>query len=482
MLNSDGSSFAAPSKTPSTTNERSAQITNLDPARDHEAKHKLDINFRYLEDLARLGQREQRGFPGLAAGLPLSCDLQDPDIATAAADLVVVPLEEEPLTTQEGSAQACPDPNRFSFFSSALECTIHVSRFGDLVLPGDNISTLFNLQEDESAEGVWWLNVNNPSREEIRAICLAFGIHPLTMEDIDTKETREKIELFPSYYFASFRSFKVLQQPGSVKYAPFNVYVVVFREGTISFSFTPNNHASQVRSRIAMLKEHVSISSDWICYALIDDIVDTFAPELARIERETATIEDQMYITRPDDHQEFLLQINKARKGVLSLMRLLGGKADVLRAFTKRIYSNHKLELEQEDSDDSHEPDLVSPGTTPDMHIGLYLGDVQDHITTTTHTLTHLETILSSSRTNYLTRLSIEGIEQGTQTNRVLGRLNVIATLFLPLTVLCSLFGMNVRVPWQEVEDNVYAFVGIAAVIAVVVFGGVGVAGVRWRR
>jgi magnesium transporter len=269
MLNSDGSSFAASSKTPSTTNDQSAQITDLRPARDHDSKDKLDINFRYLEVLARLGQQEQDGFPDLTADRSRSSNSEDPAVATSAGDCVVIPIDEEPLTAQEGSAQARPDPNRFSFFSSALECTIHVSRFGDLVLPGDSISTLFNFQDDDSDEGVWWLNVNNPSHEQIRAICLAFGIHPLTLEDIDTKETREKIELFPSYYFASFRSFKVLQQPGSVKYAAFSVYVVVFREGTISFSFTPNNHASQVRSRIAMLKEHVSISSDWICYALM---------------------------------------------------------------------------------------------------------------------------------------------------------------------------------------------------------------------
>jgi magnesium transporter len=47
------------------------------------------------------------------------------------------------------------------------------------------------------------------------------------------------------------------------------VYAVVFREGTISFSFVPNAHASQVQSRISMLKEHVLLSSDWICYALM---------------------------------------------------------------------------------------------------------------------------------------------------------------------------------------------------------------------
>jgi magnesium transporter len=47
------------------------------------------------------------------------------------------------------------------------------------------------------------------------------------------------------------------------------MYVVVFREGTLSFSFAPDAHATRVRTRISNLKEYVSLSSDWICYALM---------------------------------------------------------------------------------------------------------------------------------------------------------------------------------------------------------------------
>ncbi|KAJ4292922.1 hypothetical protein N0V88_005585 [Collariella sp. IMI 366227] len=289
--------------------------------------------------------------------------------------------------------------------------------------------------EDGTSPGVWWLNVNNPTPKELRVICSAFGIHPLTMEDIGIQESREKIELFPTYYFASFRSFKLSEQREKTKYIPFDVYVVVFREGTISFSYTPNSHASNVRSRIAMLKEHGLISSDWICYALIDDIVGTFFPELIRLELSTATIEDQIYITRPSDHQDFLQQINTARKDVLSLLRLLSNKPDALRAFTKRTTNTTPIP-----------PPKVSfsPTLTNSHH------DLTSHLTTLMHSLTHVEKILSRARTNALTRLTIEGIAQGTTMNRFLSRLNAVATVFLPLTVLCGLFGMNIMVPWKS--------------------------------
>ena len=161
------------------------------------------------------------------------------------------------------------DSNRFDYFSSLAESTIHGNELGDLLMPGENIRSLFTFPVDEQEDGVWWLNLNNPSEDEIRVICKAFGIHPLTREDIFTQEAREKIELFPNYYFASFRSFTVQHVDGGKEYIPFNIYVIVFREGTLSFSFSRNTHGQHVRQRITSLKDFVAVSSDWICYALM---------------------------------------------------------------------------------------------------------------------------------------------------------------------------------------------------------------------
>ncbi|KAG9723751.1 cora-domain-containing protein, partial [Aureobasidium melanogenum] len=93
--------------------------------------------------------------------------------------------------------------NRFTFFSSEIDETIHAPELGGLLMPGESFRDLFELGPDG---GVWWLDMLNPSEEEVTAICKAFGVHPLTREDIATQETREKVELFRSYYFVCFRS------------------------------------------------------------------------------------------------------------------------------------------------------------------------------------------------------------------------------------------------------------------------------------
>jgi magnesium transporter len=252
---------------------------------DEHRKDQMYIDFNYLENFineekaTRMNSRTLSGirvFPDLRP--QTSETSQGPvQMATADGDIVEVPSDMSSSTEKHKHEEAKhfpraqvlqSDPNRFSFFSSAWESTIHAAELGDLVMPGEDLRGLFALPPNET-DGVWWLNINNPTKEEVIAICKAFGIHPLTTEDITTREAREKIELFPAYYFACFRSFLTVDESDGPEYEPHNIYVVVFREGTLSFSFAPNSHASHVRKRIALLKDYLSLSSDWICYAMM---------------------------------------------------------------------------------------------------------------------------------------------------------------------------------------------------------------------
>lgn len=249
------------------------------PAQEGNQKDKLAIDFEFLEDFIA-EQRMSRVTSYREPDVRIFSDLRPPTALGSKGASPASGLQDDVLETPDDVPEAkvldsidIPrgrqlDPNRICFFSSAWESTIHAAELGDLVLPGEDLRNLFALPSGE--DGVWWLNVNNPSKEEAVAICKAFGTHPLTTEDIATQESREKIELFPSYYFACFRSFNpVVDEEGHEEYEPFNIYAIVFREGTLSFSFAPNSHASNVRKRIALLKDFVALSSDWICYALM---------------------------------------------------------------------------------------------------------------------------------------------------------------------------------------------------------------------
>lgn len=131
------------------------------------------------------------------------------------------------------------------------------------------------------------------------------------------EETREKIELFRNYYLVCFRSFD--QDPYSQTHLePLNMYIIVFREGTLSvclahiaccrpaswltvsrpcqFHFRGTPHPQNVRRRIKQLKDYISVTSDWISYALIDDITDAFGPLIQSIEYEVDSIDELVLI------------------------------------------------------------------------------------------------------------------------------------------------------------------------------------------
>lgn len=238
---------------------------------------------------------------------------------------------------------------------------------------------------------VWWLDILSPTEAEMKVISKAFGIHPLTAEDIMMQEAREKVELFRHYYFVNYRTFD--QDINSENFLePVNMYVVVFREGVLSFHFSMTPHPANVRRRIRQLRDYLILSSDWISYAIIDDITDVFQPLIQNIEDEVDEIDDAILklhsaaekgekdptkgddassITITDTSSDMLRRVGDCRKRVMSLYRLLGNKADVIKGFAKRC--NERWEV------------------APKSEIGLYLGDIQDHIITMTSNLGHYE-------------------------------------------------------------------------------------------
>lgn len=78
--------------------------------------------------------------------------------------------------------------------------------------------------------------------------------------------------------------------------------------------------------------------------------------------------------------------------------------------------------------------------------------------------LGHFEKMLSRSHSNYLAALSVDSIQANNRASEALGKITVIATILVPLNLICGLFGMNVRVPGMD-ADNLAWFFGIVGVI-----------------
>jgi magnesium transporter len=381
-------------------------------------------------------------------------------------------------------------PDRFSFFSSDSDETIHAPDFPSLIDPTQSVREVFR-----NGDGTWWLDCVCPTDSEMKMLAKAFGIHPLTAEDIRMQETREKVELFRNYYFVCFHTFEPDKE--SEDYLePIYVYMVVFREGILSFHFSPVLHAANVRRRVRQLRDYVEVSADWICYALIDDITDGFAPVITGIEYEADAIEDSVFAAREQDFGRMLMRIGKSRRKVMTLMRLLSSKADVIKMFAKRcqdeanvgyiggsavgaVHSSANLSGLASDHNLNYPigfgtggtggvsfgpgpehlpPSHLPPGVwqqhgrvQPRADIALYLGDIQDHVVTMFQNLLAYEKIFSRSHANYLAQLQVESVSSNNSLTQMLSKVTLIGTILVPLNLITGMFGMNVHVPGQDV-------------------------------
>ncbi|KAI8148183.1 hypothetical protein BJV82DRAFT_506914 [Fennellomyces sp. T-0311] len=317
------------------------------------------------------------------------------------------------------------EEDRVTLFSVTEPASIHARSIDAIPSHGQKLSDLLK-------KGCFWLDILSPTDAEMKALSKTFHIHPLTVEDITMEEQREKCEIYKNYYFICFRSFE--QNQSSVNYLqPLALYIIVLKEGVLSFHFRPTPHPHNVRKRIKQLRDYIKVSPDWICYGLLDDITDSFAPIIRSIEFEVDSIDELVLILKESEQSDMLRRIGYCRKRMMSLMRLLVGKVDVVKTLVKR--------------GEAKQPQEIQPVVSSEVL--LYLGDVQDHIITMLQALTHYEKISSRSHSNYLAQISIEMTQTNNEMNDVLSKLTALGSILVPMNLVTGLWGMNVLVPGQ---------------------------------
>lgn len=192
------------------------------------------------------------------------------------------------------------DTPRFTYFTSASpDPVLASSNWSDILTP----EFLARQAEPARSPGspTWWLDVRDATEQDVAVLSQALNIHPLTAEDIATRETREKVEVFRNYYLISFQTLvtfldeeepakeesedekkKRLIKEKMFSRSVFNVqpitsktpasavfFILVFNTGTVTFSPSGCSHVVRVRDRVRKLHDEAVLSSDWICYALM---------------------------------------------------------------------------------------------------------------------------------------------------------------------------------------------------------------------
>ncbi|KAJ1790468.1 CorA metal ion transporter, partial [Coemansia sp. RSA 2399] len=213
--------------------------------------------------------------------------------------------------------------------------------------------------------GCFWLDVTSPTNEEMASLARTFAIHPLTVEDIMADEDgRDKFETFSGYNFLVYRTIDYGEDAqsnyefnrGTEGIATASFSLILKHSCVLTFhQATELEHIGNVINRLhdlvppTLLSDNVSVADDmamnaplqsvvtpaYIAYALIDDITDTIAPEMRAIELEVDAVDELVLILSTNEQSDMLRRIGAARRKILTVWRLLQGKPEVIRAFSK---------------------------------------------------------------------------------------------------------------------------------------------------
>jgi magnesium transporter len=246
-----------------------------------------------------------------------------------------------------------------------------------------------------------------------------FGLHPLVMEDILNTDQRPKIEDYGDYLYIVLRMLTNGSETGEVSSEQVSLilgenFVLSIQEGAKGDVFEP------VRTRIRSSKGQIrKLGADYLAYSLIDAVVDNYFIILEKIGERVELLEETLI---SDPGPETLHLIHNLKRELIYLRKSVWPLREVVSGMQRR------------------DSILIREGT------GYYLRDVYDHTIQVIDTVETFRDMLSGMLDIYLSSIS-------NRTNAVMKVLTVIATIFMPLTWLAGIYGMNFRhmpeLSWQ---------------------------------
>lgn len=277
-----------------------------------------------------------------------------------------------------------------------------------------------------------WINADGLRKEEIEQLCRYFKVHPLLVEDILSIGQRAKMDevedrlfcLLPMIYFNNESTCIELEQVSIVVGKNF---ILSFQEDATRDVFNPlrarlRNASLRIRSREA----------DYLCYSLLDVIVDSYFGVIEKLSDKIDGIEDKLITNREEN---VLAEISHLRKEVMLMKRSIAPVRELVGGFLR---TEHALIKDQNEK---------------------YFKDVSDHIIQAYENCEGLREMLSNLQDMYMNRINL-------RMNEVMKIFTMVSLLLAPATVIGGIFGMNFeKIPLLHDQRGFY--ISVAAMLLI---------------
>ena len=255
-----------------------------------------------------------------------------------------------------------------------------------------------------------WVDLASPDEQEMMYVLgKVFQFHPLAIEDcLHSGDNPSKIDDFGAHLFIIVHAINRLQA--------FPYLVTDELDIFLGPNFLVTSHFKEDLPSVGLVREQlnrderlVQNGSDFLCHSILDHVVDEYEPLIVEIEDEVEVLEDRI-LARPDP--ETLERLLLLKHGVLSFYRTLGPLMNTINRLSR------------------------DPFPVIDMHSRIYFRDIYDHLSRLESTIDLVREMIASAQEIYLNANSL-------RLNEVMKALTIVATIFLPLSFIASVYGMN---------------------------------------
>lgn len=288
-----------------------------------------------------------------------------------------------------------------------------------------------------------WVDVESPTPADLEHLRQHFKLNPLALEDAQERGQWSRFEVYPEHLFLVFRT---LAEPEDLtdRTERISVFWYPELETVLTFRNEPVTYLEAVWKEIDHRANPANAVD--VLYTLLDRGSDTFFTFLDELEISTDALEERAFSAQPVASSEFLSDIFDLKHVIIHARRLVSGARESVAQFSR------------------HAGSINSESAT-------YLRDVADH-------LARIYDGLDSARETLGSLLDVHLSVQSNRMNEVMKTLTTVSTIFLPLTFLAGVWGMNFKFMPELEQPWGYAFAWLSFITAAVLFA----AYFKWRK
>ncbi len=314
---------------------------------------------------------------------------------------------------------------------SGVAAKISVIRYDQNSLQEKVEAQIGNLAIDLPSSGVLWIDVRGVQQDVLRHLGSKFNLHPLLLEDILDMDHRPKLDDYGDYLYIVLHDIRYEGDSGAITLEQVNL--ILGPNYLISISDGERDIFEPVKKRLKNCVGNIrSLGADYLAYSLVDLVVDNYFVALEELGERIELVETSL-ISNPVT--QALDAINGLKRSMLRIRKSLWPLREIINSL------------------DKGDSKLVS------VHIGIYLRDVYDHTIQVMDTIETYRDMLSGMLDIYLSSVS-------NRTNEIMKVLTIISTIFIPLTFIVGLYGMNFKnMPELDWAWGYYAVWGLMLLI-----------------